>query len=183
MNSNGTIAGEKAVLMLNEHWIKYVMSFFLVFVSWLLYALCLSLSIAVIPQNHIASMVIVVVGHVLLLFFHHAAFYHFFSVGTWRTLITNRRILTSRQRLWFSDDIIDTPLWRVRSVEVKKKGILQHILDYGTIVLNRGDLPSIERVPHPYDAHTSIVVQIQEMQPALEKKRSVSDHQIPSMQT
>lgn len=163
---------------MDEHWVKYAMPFFLMVAAWVLFVFCISVGIAVASWNHHVSMVFIVVGHVLFLLFHHAAFYEFFGISTCRALITNRRIFKSKQRLWFSDETVDIPLWRVQSVEVEKRGILQHVLDYGHIVLNRGTLPSIDLVSHPDVVQTYITAQIQNMQPALEKHEIRTDNNV-----
>lgn len=175
MKKQDAINGEEYVLLINEHWIKYMPVLFLILISWLIYVLCLGLSIAIRDTSHIGAMVAIITGHALLLAFHHTAFYKYYSIGSRRTLVTSRRILTSDQHPWLSDNVTDTPLWRVQSIEVQKKGILQHLLDYGSLVLNRRSLPTVERVPHPHDAHANIISHVQGMQPKLEKSRTAFD--------
>jgi len=170
MKKQTAINGEEAVLLINEHWIKYIPALFLVITSWLLYVFCLGLSIAISDASHISSMTSIVFGHIILLAFHHAAFYNYFCASSRRTLITTRRILTSDQHPWISDDVTDTPLWRLRSIEVRKEGVIQHLFDYGSLILNRGEMPTIVRVLHPHDVHAQIIPHIQGMQPALEKR-------------
>ena len=156
--------GETPLLLLSNHSMQYAMPILLMMTSWLLYALCTVLSLALMGWSHIASIAALIAGHAILLFFHHAAFYQIFSLSTSRTLITNKRILGSKQRLWLSDDTMDVPLWKIRSMEVSKKGILQHIFNYGSIIINRGELPGIHLIPHPNNVHTRIVSQLQELQ-------------------
>ncbi|MBU2213031.1 hypothetical protein KJ996_00120 [Patescibacteria group bacterium] len=169
MKQQTAINGEVAVFLVNEHWIKYTPTVFLVIASWLLYVLCLGLSITISDASHISSMTSIVFGHFILLAFHHAAFYNYFCASSRRTLFTTRRILTTDQHPWISDDVTDTPLWRLRSIEVRKEGVIQHLFDYGSLILNRGEMPTIVRVPHPHDVHAQIIPHIQGMQPALEK--------------
>ncbi|MEK7563059.1 MAG: PH domain-containing protein [Patescibacteria group bacterium] len=156
--------GETPLLILGNHWMQYAMPILLMMTSWFLYVLCTVLSLALMGWNHIASIAALIAGHAILLFFHHAAFYQIFSLSTSRTFITNKRILGSKQRLWFSDDMMDVPLWKIRSMEVSKKGIVQHIFDYGSIIINRGELPGIHLIPHPNAVHARIVSQLQELQ-------------------
>ena len=170
MNSGTVIEGEKPLHLLSEHWIRYAKSVLLVVIALGIYIACIIASSIIHDLNHTVSVVITIAGHVLLLLFHHAAFYQFLSASTNQYLISNRRILGSHQDLWFSDDLIDIPLWRIRSIEVQKKGFLQHILDYGSLILNSGELPTLRRIPHPHVAHTKLMPLIQEMQPALEKR-------------
>ncbi|PIR53032.1 hypothetical protein COU76_03190 [Candidatus Peregrinibacteria bacterium CG10_big_fil_rev_8_21_14_0_10_49_10] len=170
MNTQHAIEGEEVVLFINEHWVKYIPPMLLAMLSWILYVLCLTLSLAINTVSHGLSVFVIVLGHFLLLALHHTAFYRFFNASTWQTLITNRRILEIHQQLWISNKVSDTPLWRVRTVEVKQQGIMQQLLGYGILVLNRGEIPTIHRVPHPHMAHARLIPYIQGMQPALEKK-------------
>ena len=176
MSSQSIIQGEKALYVLSEHWIRYAKSAVLVGTALVIYIACIAASASIHPVNHALSLGVTVMGHVLLLLFHHAAFYHFLSASTNQYLISNRRILGSHQNIWFSDQLTDIPLWRIRSVEVQKTGLLQHMLNYGSLVLNSGELPTLQRIPHPHTAHTKLMPLIQDMQPALERNRDGVTH-------
>lgn len=165
-DASSAITGEAPVLLIRTHWMQYVMPLLLMLLSWLLYFLCTAVSLALMQWNGTAAVIALVGGHALLLLFHHAAFYQIFSASTTRFLVTNKRILGLKQRLWFSDDTLDIPLWKIRSMEIFKKGFLQHVLDYGSIELNRGAFPSIGLVPHPNILHHRITSQLQELQTA-----------------
>lgn len=169
MSSGNAADGEKVVLLIKKHWMQYGMAAVLIVASWLLYLICTALSTWLMNWNHTASTVALVTGHILLLLFHHTAFYRIFSSSMTRVLLTNKRILGSQGSLWLQENIIDIPLWKVRSLEVAKRGLLQHILDYGSILLNRRELPSLPLIPHPQTVHTRIVAQLQEMQTAFGK--------------
>jgi len=184
MSKKSCIEGEHPVLFINEHWVKYAKPILMALISWILYVICLSLGIVTSEISHVLSMFIIVSGHLLLLTFHHASFIGFINVSTQQVLITNRRILSIRQKLWISDNITDIPLWRISSVQVQKKGFLQQVLDYGSLILNRGELPNVERVPNPHAVHTKLIPQIQDMQPSLEKSRTSADmdHSTPNHQ-
>ncbi len=145
---------------------QYGMAAFLIVASWLLSLVCTALSTALMNWNHTASVVVLVTGHVLLLLFHHVAFYRIFSSSMTRVLLTNKRILRSQGSLWLRENVMDIPLWKIRSLEVAKHGLLQHILDYGSILLNRRELPSLPLIPHPQAVHARIVSQLQQMQSA-----------------
>lgn len=158
------ISGETPILLIRTHWMQYAMPVILVGTSWLLYFLCTALSLAFMGWNEAAGIAALIGGHALLLLFHHAAFYQIFSMSTTRFLVTNKRVVGMRQRLWLSDETIDVPLWKIRSMEVSKKGLLQHVLDYGSILLNRGTLPSIGLIRHPNLLHNRISIQLHQLQ-------------------
>ncbi len=166
MPSENAASDEKTLLLIKEHWMQYGMAAFLIFASWMLFVLCTALSSALMSWNHIASVAVLIAGHVLLLFFHHAAFYRIFSSSTTRVLLTNKRILSSQGSLWLRENVIDIPLWKIRSLEIDRHGLLPHLLDYGSILLNRRELPSLPLIPHPQAVHTRIVSQLQQMQSA-----------------
>ena len=166
MSSENAGSGETTLLLIKEHWMQYAMPAFLIVASWGLFALCTALSRAFMSWNHTASVDALITGHVLLLLFHHAAFYRLFSSSTTRVLLTNKRILSSQGSLWLRENVIDIPLWKIRSLEIDRHGLLQHLLDYGAILLNRRELPSLPLIPHPQAVHSRIVSQLQEMQTA-----------------
>lgn len=161
-----TIDGEEAVLLIHEHWMRFIPAMLLIFFSWMLYALCGILAAIAAPQSHELSLWIILIGHVFLLLFHHAAFYRYLSVSTRQYLLTNKRIIGSEQRLWVSDDILDIPLYRIRAIEAKEEGILQRLLRFGTLVLNRGELPSLREISHPDAVHDYVTAQLQNLLPA-----------------
>lgn len=179
MNPDTIIQGEKSLYLFNEHWIRYAKSALLIGTALIIYIACITASSFFHDVNHTFSVVITIAGHVLLLLFHHAAFYQFLSASTNQYLISNRRILGSHQDLWFADQMIDIPLWRIRSVEVQKTGLIQHALDFGSLVLNSGELPTLKRIPHPHTAHMKLMPLIQDMQPALEKHSGSDTHRVP----
>ena len=164
MSSDNTGTGVPTLLLIKEHWMQYGMPAFLIVASWTLFALCTALSSALMAWNHGASVAALITGHVLLLLFHHAAFYRLFSNSTTRVLLTNKRLLSSQGSLWLRENVIDIPLWKIRSLEIDRHGLLQHLLDYGSILLNRRELPSLPLIPHPQAVHSRIVSQLQEMQ-------------------
>ena len=166
MSSEAATSDEKILLLIKEHWMQYTMAAFLIVASWVLFVICTMLSSALMTWNHIASVAALVSGHVLLLLFHHAAFYRIFSSSTTRVLLTNKRILTSQGSLWLRESVFDIPLWKIRSLEIDRRGLLPHLLDYGSILLNRRELPSLPLIPHPQTVHSRIVSQLQQMQTA-----------------
>src|SRR3989344_736417 len=147
MTTAAVATGETTALLFDNHWMQYLSSFLLILASWLLFGLCVLLSLALLELNHPAAVSALILGHALLLLFHHAAFYQMFSLSLSRILVTNRRILDNKQWLWFSDETIDVPLWKVRSLEVAKAGL----------------------VPHPNAVHQCIMAQLQGLQPAFGK--------------
>ncbi len=167
-NRTSPIDGEEAVLLIHEHWMRFLPAIFLILVSWAFYALCEILA-STATQNHELSLWIILIGHAFLLLFHHAAFYRYLSVSTRQYLLTNRRIIGSEQRLWVSDNVLDIPLYRIRSIEAREEGIFQHLFRFGTLIPNRGELPSLHFISHPDAAHDAIMAQVQRLLPTVSK--------------
>ncbi len=85
----------------------------------------------------------------------HWFFHWFLSVRMNRILITNRRILFLFGSLWFNDEMHEIILLRIEAVEVRKRGLLQNIFDYGNLWFDTGgsdmkESPVIPFFPHPY---------------------------------
>ena len=160
---------ERSVFRVRDHEVKYVPAFLLILASWVLYVLCAWASLSLRTWNHGAAVAALVTGHAVLLLFHHGAFYRLLSQSTARTLVTTHRVLRTEQRLWLSEHVTDVPLWKIRSLEVEKRGILRQLLDFGTIRMNGDELPSLVRVARPHTVHNRIAHQVQQLQTNLER--------------
>ena len=160
---------EHAVFRVCDHEVKYMPALLLIAASWILYGLCAWASLSLRTWNHAAAVAALVTGHAVLLLFHHGAFYRLLSQSTARTLVTTHRVLRTEQQLWLSERVMDVPLWKIRSLEVEKSGILRQLLDFGTIRLNGGELPSLVRDARPHTVHNRIAHQVQQLQTNLER--------------
>lgn len=167
--SNPDHVHERAVFRVRDHEVKYMPALLLIVASWALYGLCAWASLSLRAWNHGAAVATLVTGHAVLLLFHHGAFYRLLSQSTARTLVTTHRVLGTEQQLWLSERVTDVPLWKIRSLEVVKRGILRQLLDFGTIRLNDGELPSLVRVARPHTVHNRIAHQVQQLQTNLER--------------
>ena len=54
-------------------------------------------------------------------------------------------------------------------MEVQLEGVFAQVFNYGSLIFNGGELPTIERIPNPYRIHAKLIPHIQSMQPALQK--------------
>ena len=85
----------------------------------------------------------------------HWFFHWLLSVRLNMILITNRRILFLFGTLWLDDELHEIILQRVEAVEVRKRGLLQNIFDYGDLWFDTGgsniaESQTIPFFPHPY---------------------------------
>jgi hypothetical protein len=165
---------EHAVFRVRDHEVKYLPALLLIAASWVLFGLCTWASLSLRAWNHDVAVVALILGHAFLLLFHHGAFYRLLSQSTARTLITTHRVLGTEQQLWLSERVTDVPLWKIRSLEVVKRGVLRQLLDFGTIRLNDGELPSLQNVARPHIVHSRIAHQVQQLQTNLERPTLVT---------
>ena len=140
--------GERLQQMCDEHWIKYVGT---VIVAALLFAIAaLLVLLAGLSAHHYMwlSHLTFMAGLLLLLFTHHWFFMVLLSESLDRIIVTNRRLLRVHYRLIFQEDILEISFDRMKTVDAQKRGLLQNLLHYGTLVFE-SKLATITLVPHP----------------------------------
>lgn len=148
MSDSLTEHGEHMVEVTDEHWIKYVgpvlIAIVLLGISLLLFVL------AGISAHHTMwlSHTSFVSAMLLFLFTHHWFFMILLSESLDRILVTNRRLLRIRYRLFFQEDILEISFEKMKTVDAKKQGILQNLLGYGTLYFET-KLASVPLVRHP----------------------------------
>ena len=64
--------------------------------------------------------------------------------------MTSKRIIYLRESLYFQNDIQEIPLRRIKSVTGEKHGILQTLLNYGTLRFDIDIGITIPFAPHPH---------------------------------
>ncbi|PIQ76004.1 hypothetical protein COU78_03520 [Candidatus Peregrinibacteria bacterium CG10_big_fil_rev_8_21_14_0_10_49_24] len=150
-----TPEGERLIDIFSTHWIKYV-------VPVVLYVLLTGTSILLFSiagmSAHTAegfSHVAFFIALILILIVHHWFFHSIMSEGMVDIFITNKRIISMRDRLFFCEDMHEVNIERIRAVEAQEHGILQNIFRYGNLWFDTGGSgmdksATIELVPHPH---------------------------------
>lgn len=139
---------ERLIKMTGEHWIKYVLP------SVIAVALsCVSIVLFVIAGTTVThdtrvSEFCFASGLVLLLFTHHWFFVLLLSEGLDSIIVTNRRLIFTHCRLLLDEDFLEVSFDKMKTVEAHKKGILQNLLHYGTVIFETNKA-SIDLVPNP----------------------------------
>lgn len=140
--------GEKLVYVTDEHWIKYItpiaVTVFLLPISILLFFL------AGITAHHYMwlSHITFLIALMLFLSTMHWFFMMLLSEALDRIIITNRRLIRMRYKMIFDEDILEISFEKMKTVDVKKHGLMQNLLHYGTLYFET-KLASIPMVPHP----------------------------------
>jgi hypothetical protein len=128
---------ESIVYAATTHWMKYMPKLLL---SLLLGASgILLLAVAWFVKGIPAiSLLLFFAGFLFILIAHHRLFHALLSEEMLDIIVTNKRILFFDDCLFFCDDEHEVPLHKVAAVEARQRGILQNILNYGTIWFDTG---------------------------------------------
>ena len=138
--------GEKMLLNSRCHWMKY---FPAIFLYLLLLSLCLTLlgvSSVDIPMIRLSVFFGVLVALILI---QHWFFHAMLSENVTDIILTNKRILLLSHRLWFSDTMEEIILSRIKMVEIRKRGIVRRVFNYGDLWFDTGGGQTVCFVPQP----------------------------------
>lgn len=140
--------GERLIDITYEHWVRFVgpivLGAALLGISALLYALA---SITV-HHSMWLSHVSLIAGMLLFTFTLHWFFMVLLGDALDCILITNKRLLRLQFRPLFHEDILEISFEKMKTVEVRKIGLLQNVLRYGTLYFET-KLASVPYVSHP----------------------------------
>ncbi len=140
---------ERLLRSAHRHWMKYVAA---IMIYVLL--LCLAMSMFVLSASlratapELALMILFVTLIAMTAVLHW--FFHFvLSENVTDVILTNKRIVRLTRSLWFVDTMDEIVLPRIKMVEVKKKGILRRLLNYGDLWFDTGGGQRIAFMPAP----------------------------------
>ena len=140
--------GERLVHVTDEHWVKYVVpvtvSFFLLAIAILLFVLAGVSAHHTMWLSHIAF----IAALILFLLTFHWLFLVLLSEAMDRIIITNKRLIRIHYRMIFHEDILEISFSKMKSVDVRKSGLIQNLLHYGTLVFEMNKA-FVHLVPHP----------------------------------
>lgn len=148
MASPALNAGEHVVMVTDQHWVKYVIP--MTVAVFLFITVLLLFLLAGISAHHYEwlSTITYIIALILFLFTTHWFFIVLLSEALDRIIITNKRLIRTQYSLLFREDILEISFEKMKTVDAQKKGILQNIFHYGTLVFE-SKLASIPLVPHP----------------------------------
>lgn len=139
--------GESLVALIHDHWIKYVVPV-TVYVLLGAASVVLFLFAGWTAYHYIGlTDVAFLVALFLLLMAHHWFFAMLLSESNECIVVTDKRVIHMQTRLFFYEDINEIAFDKMKTVEARKKGLLQNVLRYGSLVFEKGF--EVRRVPHP----------------------------------
>lgn len=148
MDHKASDSGERLLLVLGEHWIKYIFPSFLYIVQFCVSVFLFLLAGYTAYHSVWISNAAFLVGLLLMLLSHHWFFWRLLGDAADCIVITNQRSIHFEVQLLFHDEMRENSLDKMRTVEASKEGLLQNIFQYGTLRFQGGlDIPL---VPHPH---------------------------------
>lgn len=147
MAATESIDGEKLIVCIHDHWIKYVM-------PSVVYLLLTVTSVLIfwfagISAHHYIWLTNVAYIAALLLFLaaHHWFFAMLLSESNEHIVITDKRVIHMQTRLLFYEDMNEFAFEKMKTVEARKEGFLQNVLRYGSLVFEKSFI--VRQIPHP----------------------------------
>ncbi len=92
-------------------------------------------------------------------------FHHFYAFRNSLSILTNQRILQTKQRGFFSNQMSEAELNRIQDVSSDIKGILATLFGYGNVTIrtaSKDSLLVLANIGDPYDVQQAIVRALKE---------------------
>ncbi len=141
--------GEKFLRRTGGHWVQYIIP---VCVAGLLIGTGATLFVAaanVAAVSSSASALLHTAALIVTLGVIHWLFHFALSEEISEIILTSKRLMNFRHRLWLFDAVDETVLARVKVVEVRERGVIHRLLDYGDLWLDTSGGKTLHFVPHP----------------------------------
>ncbi|MDA1209388.1 MAG: PH domain-containing protein [bacterium] len=127
---------ERLIVCASTHWMKYVINalknHFLVFLGIVL------LFAANLAVQQSVAIITCVSGALLALYAHHNFFHKLLSESMFDIFITTERIIYFDDSLIISNNEHEIPSHRIAGIEVSQEGVIQNMLNYGTLWIDTG---------------------------------------------
>lgn len=143
-------AGEKLVRVIDEHWMVYVVPMILCVLLLISGILLLLVSQYAVHHSEWLWLTSFVVGFTLVLGSIHGIFWVILGEAISQIVITSRRVVRFHDVILLREDMMEVSFEKMKTVEASKRGLLQSVLNYGT--LHFENAAHIEYVPHPNSA-------------------------------
>lgn len=140
--------GEHLVHVINEHWVKYIIPVLIAVFLFAVGILLFVLAGITAHHNMWLSHGAYVAALIVFLATTHWLFMMILSETLERIIITNRRLMRMHYKMLFDEDVLEISFQKMKTVDSKKHGLIQNILQYGTIYFET-KLAAIPFVPHP----------------------------------
>lgn len=147
---------EMFVTALSTHWIKYAFPIFVLLVTMPIGIGLFAVALYVFEDIPLMKEALFSVALFFVLLSHHWFFHRILSEAMEDVIITNKRVIWIQEMLFCCDDMRQVPLNKIQGVEVRKHGLLQTILGYGSVWFDTGgtithdENATMHLVPHPH---------------------------------
>ncbi len=161
---NTSSAEERLVYCTSTHWMKYLFNGMKNF-SFILFGILL-LSASNIAVLKGVSSITFMIGCMLILYATHHFFHKLMSESMYDIFVTTERVIYFDDSLFILNDEHEIPLHRVAGIEVSQNGLIQNVLNYGTLWVDTGGSTidfrrSIPYVPNPEGLNAIMTKQLQ----------------------
>jgi hypothetical protein len=145
--ANKNANGESLVLIVHEHWVKYVRPSLVYILLLSVNALLFYLAGLSAYHYNILTQWTLIAAILLLLITHHWFFMAILSQAENHIIVTSNRVIWIRHRLFFDEEMHEYAFEKMKTVEARKKNFIEYLFQYGTIEFESG--APITFVPHP----------------------------------
>lgn len=146
--AKGGSKDERLLCIVSEHWIKYVFPVFIYMILMIASIGLFFLSQMTATHVDVVPQFAFFASFAVFLIAHHWFFFTLMGETENHIIVTSKRVIHIRERLYFTDEVFQVSFDKMKTVEAKKDGLLQNILQYGSLWFETNKAV-IKRVPHP----------------------------------
>ena len=139
--------GERLLRVCSEHWTVFVVPLFLCTLVWCCGGLLIVASGYMIESLDWLASVAFLSGTVLMLAMTHIFFFVLLGEATSCFVITTHRVLHFKNTILIREEMSEVSFANIRTVEAVRSGILQYLLNYGSLKFE--DKLTVNHVRHP----------------------------------
>lgn len=143
---------ERVIFSLNDHWIVIVKPVFVLIIGWFSFYGIHQLTILLKNISTELSYIVLFINFWFLVILHH---WFFLMIIRWRIsdwYVTNRKIIDFQNKPFIKNDSKFIKISEIHEIEMKKRGLVANILDYGHVIINVAAVPEpmiLENLPEP----------------------------------
>ncbi len=139
---------ERLVSVIHEHWMVYAKPLIICVLLFIVSAVFFTIAVMNASQDQLFRLIFSTFGFLLLLLTLHGFFLILLSESVSQVVITTKRVVRFHDILLYHKEMMEITFDKMKTVEAKKHGILQSLLNYGTLHFE-GDKALVHYVPHP----------------------------------
>ncbi len=140
--------GERLIRMRSEHWMVYVLPFFIYILLTISGVFLLIVAGYTVGRSDWIATFAFMISLILLLAACHSFFFVVLGQATSYYVITTHRVIHFKNIIILREEMSEVSFEKIKTVEACKRGFLQYLLNYGS--LNFENKLIIEYVGHPH---------------------------------